>query len=73
MKIKLEYVGWDHPEKMNSLVNNWLEEHSDVMIQGIEHKTRRDSDEMLTIITYVEGVLGAPEEPGGTPVPEDMG
>jgi hypothetical protein len=46
---------------MNNAVNDWLDDHVDVMIQGIEHKTRRDSGDMLTIITYVEGALGAPE------------
>jgi hypothetical protein len=72
MKIKLEYIGWFQPEKMTNVINNWLEENSDVMIQGIEHKTRRDSGDMLTIITYVEGALDA-QQPQGDPVPEDMG
>ena len=73
MKLNIKYIGWHQPSFIESKVNNWLDENPTVMIQGIEHKTKENSSDVLTVITYIEGALDAQQQPQGDPVPEDMG
>ena len=74
MKVKLACIGWDEPNTVEKDVNSWLEDNDDVIIQGIDHKFKDFN--MLTIITYVEGVIPdgqQVQQPDDTAVPEDLG